>query len=87
MPLLSGNLGPREGFCHRSLPATAAGPPSSVRDIATCRTDRSAGRRSLQEIHDAGEAMGTWDVEPFDNDDATDFAGELNDAPAQVRSR
>jgi hypothetical protein len=29
--------------------------------------------------------MGTWDVGPFDNDDAADFAGDLDDAPAQVR--
>jgi hypothetical protein len=29
--------------------------------------------------------MGTWDVEPFGNDDAADFADELDDAPAQVR--
>lgn len=29
--------------------------------------------------------MGTWDVGPFDNDDAADFAGELDDAPAQAR--
>lgn len=29
--------------------------------------------------------MGTWDVGPFDNDDAADFAGELDDAPPQAR--
>lgn len=29
--------------------------------------------------------MGTWDAGPFDNDDAADFAGELDDAPAQAR--
>jgi hypothetical protein len=29
--------------------------------------------------------MGTWDVEPFGNDDAADFAFELDDAPASVR--
>jgi hypothetical protein len=29
--------------------------------------------------------MGTWGAGPFDNDDAADFAGELDDAPAQAR--
>jgi uncharacterized protein DUF4259 len=29
--------------------------------------------------------MGTWDVEPFGNDDAADFAFELDDAPTSVR--
>ncbi|GAB7036832.1 MULTISPECIES: DUF4259 domain-containing protein [Catenuloplanes] len=29
--------------------------------------------------------MGTWDVGPFDNDDAADFAGELDDAPPRAR--
>ncbi|MEU4163458.1 DUF4259 domain-containing protein [Actinoplanes sp. NPDC026670] len=29
--------------------------------------------------------MGTWDVGPFDNDDAADFADALDDAPAHVR--
>lgn len=29
--------------------------------------------------------MGFWDVGPFDNDDAADFAGELDDAPAHAR--
>lgn len=29
--------------------------------------------------------MGTWDAGPFGNDDAADFAGELDDAPAQAR--
>lgn len=29
--------------------------------------------------------MGTWDVGPFDNDDAADFAVELDDAPPQAR--
>jgi hypothetical protein len=29
--------------------------------------------------------MGTWDVGPFGNDDAADFAGELDDAPAHTR--
>ncbi|WP_033342974.1 DUF4259 domain-containing protein [Catenuloplanes japonicus] len=29
--------------------------------------------------------MGTWDVSPFGNDDAADFAFELDDAPAHTR--
>jgi hypothetical protein len=29
--------------------------------------------------------MGTWDAGPFGNDDAADFAGELDDAPAHTR--
>lgn len=29
--------------------------------------------------------MGTWDVGPFGNDDAADFAFELDDAPAHTR--
>jgi hypothetical protein len=29
--------------------------------------------------------MGTWGVGPFDNDDAADFAGDLDDAPADIR--
>ncbi|WP_374238234.1 DUF4259 domain-containing protein [Actinoplanes sp. DH11] len=29
--------------------------------------------------------MGTWGVGQFDNDDAADFAGDLDDAPAHVR--
>jgi hypothetical protein len=29
--------------------------------------------------------MGTWDAGPFGNDDAADFAGELDDAPAPTR--
>jgi Domain of unknown function (DUF4259) len=42
-------------------------------------------RRSLQEIGEVGEAMGTWDAGPFDSDETADFAGELDDAPAQAR--
>jgi len=42
-------------------------------------------RRSLQEIGEGSEAMGTWDVGPFDNDDAADFADDLDDAPAHTR--
>jgi len=30
--------------------------------------------------------MGAWDVEPFGNDDAADFAVELDDAPASART-
>lgn len=29
--------------------------------------------------------MGAWDVGPFDNDDAADFAGDLDDAPPHAR--
>jgi hypothetical protein len=29
--------------------------------------------------------VGTWDAGPFGNDDAADFAGELDDASAQAR--
>lgn len=29
--------------------------------------------------------MGTWDVEPFGNDDAADFADDLDEAPMQAR--
>lgn len=29
--------------------------------------------------------MGTWDVGPFDNDDAADWCGSLDDAPAGSR--
>ncbi|AEV85291.1 hypothetical protein ACWT_4271 [Actinoplanes sp. SE50] len=29
--------------------------------------------------------MGTWGAGPFDNDDAADLAGDLDDAPAHVR--
>ena len=29
--------------------------------------------------------MGTWDVEPFDNDHAADFGGDLDDAPESER--
>jgi hypothetical protein len=29
--------------------------------------------------------MGSWDVEPFGNDDAADFADELDEAPMQTR--
>ncbi|WP_034261534.1 DUF4259 domain-containing protein [Actinospica robiniae] len=29
--------------------------------------------------------MGTWDVEPFDNDDAADFADDLDDVPESER--
>ncbi|WP_435652346.1 DUF4259 domain-containing protein [Kitasatospora purpeofusca] len=29
--------------------------------------------------------MGTWDIGPFDNDTAADFAGDLDDAPAAER--
>jgi Domain of unknown function (DUF4259) len=42
-------------------------------------------RRSIHEIAEGGEGMGTWDVGPFDNDDAADFAGDLDDAPEQAR--
>jgi hypothetical protein len=33
---------------------------------------------------EASEAMSTWDVEPFDNDDAADFAIELESASAEA---
>jgi hypothetical protein len=42
-------------------------------------------RRSLQAAGEVSEVMGTWDAGPFDNDDAADFAGELDDAPAPAR--
>jgi Domain of unknown function (DUF4259) len=42
-------------------------------------------RRSLQEIGEVSEAMGTWDIGPFDNDDAADFANDLDDASMQAR--
>ena len=29
--------------------------------------------------------MGTWDVGPFDNDDAADWCGDLDEAPAEER--
>lgn len=41
--------------------------------------DCQAGRQE-----EAG--MGTWDIGPFDNDTAADFAGDLDDAlPASAR--
>lgn len=39
----------------------------------------------IGEIGEVGDAVGTWDIEPFGNDDAADFADELDDAPAQAR--
>jgi hypothetical protein len=41
---------------------------------------RSAGQQLVEEI-----TMGTWDVGPFDNDDAADFAGDLDDAASDER--
>lgn len=29
--------------------------------------------------------MGTWDIGPFDNDTAADFAGDLDEAPREER--
>ncbi|MDT3399519.1 DUF4259 domain-containing protein [Streptomyces sp. B1866] len=31
--------------------------------------------------------MGTWDIGPFDNDEAADFAGTLDRAPVRERAR
>ncbi|WP_329492657.1 DUF4259 domain-containing protein [Kitasatospora herbaricolor] len=31
--------------------------------------------------------MGTWDIGPFDNDTAADFAGDLDDAPVGEREK
>ncbi|MEU4626645.1 DUF4259 domain-containing protein [Actinoplanes sp. NPDC023801] len=41
-------------------------------------------RRSPLEKLEASKAMSTWDVEPFDNDDAADFAIELENASAEA---
>jgi len=46
------------------------------------------GRSWCEDLSGNGEVkqvMGTWAVEPFGNDDAADFAFELDDAPAAAR--
>ncbi|MFG1891492.1 DUF4259 domain-containing protein [Micromonospora sp. NPDC049051] len=39
----------------------------------------------IVELLVGGTALGFWDVGPFDNDDAADFAGDLDAAPADAR--
>src|SRR5690348_7074160 len=59
---------------------------SHARDTAASRADQPIVRRSTPKTSwEVGKAMGTWDVEPFGNDDAADFANDLDEASTQDR--
>ena len=55
------------------------------RDVRAGGPAPNHGAMINRDTEEVSATMGTWDVGPFGNDDAADFAAELDDVPAHTR--